>query len=81
MIVKKEVAACLSEQAAVNNHLHSKAYRKDPRMSSENLTEFIGEILLYLQLPLTDEQTQKGWLLFEALLMQYVELRISRGSL
>ena len=77
--MKTKKAAAVT--AAGINKLHSISYRKATPMSRSNLTEFIGEILLYLQLPLTDEQTQKGWLLFEALLMQYVELRISRGSL
>ena len=72
-VIKKAVH--LADGTAAKNELQHKSYQRIEPMSRSNLTEFIGELLLYLQLPLTDEQTQKGWLLFEALLVQYVELK------
>lgn len=56
---------------AGKSELRFEPYQKGKRLSSLKLQ--IGELLLFLQLPLTDEKIQKGWSLFEVLLRQYWE--------
>ena len=44
-------------------------------MSSSNLKESIGELLLYLQMPLSETGRQRYWQLFELELRQYADFR------
>lgn len=72
MIVKKEMAACLPEQAAVKNRLHEKQYQNSPPLSTLKLG--IGELLLF-----GNKQRGEFWRLFEVLLIQYIELKHLRN--
>jgi hypothetical protein len=77
---KKEVAACLPEQAAGKNHLQKETYGRATSMSRTNLKESVGTLLLYLQFPLTAEQQEKGLCLFEVLLTRYLEAKRLGGG-
>jgi len=67
-----EKAAC-SKQAAGKNESHNKLYQKAAPLSSLKMR--IGELLLYLQNPLTQNKQQDCWQRFDHLLRQYVSLR------
>ena len=63
MTLKKEVAACLPEQAAGKNHLQRKTYQK--AMPVSRLKLVLGELLLF-----GNKKRSEFWPLFEALLVQ-----------
>jgi hypothetical protein len=71
----KKAAAVTATEIQYNQ---TESYRKDQRQSS--LKDSIGEFLLYLQFPLEIKQLQKGWSLFEILLLQYIELKCSEDA-
>jgi hypothetical protein len=54
------------------------AREDDPERRSENLKEEVGELLLYLQSPLTEEQQKKYWRIFELKLREYLALKYPR---
>jgi len=68
MIVKKEVAACLPEQAAGTNQLQNISYLKATSISSRNLQDQIGLLLWFLCSPISKKQIEAGYQLLEILL-------------
>ncbi|MFC1781113.1 hypothetical protein ACFLZ8_02480 [Planctomycetota bacterium] len=73
MKAQKETAARLGQQAARKTKLQKSSYQRNKPMSSSNLKESLGELLLYLQTPIGRNKKQKGYSLLEILLMQYIE--------
>ena len=57
------------------NKLQIKSYRGIPKMSTTNLKESIGEILLF-----GDKRQKSYWPLLDVMLRQYVCLRISQNG-
>jgi len=45
--------------------------------SKSNIKEQLGELLLYLQRPLSETDRQRYWQLFEANLRAYLDLKLS----
>jgi len=54
------------------------AREDEPERRSENLKEEVGELLLYLQSPLTEEQQKSYWGMFEWKLREYLALKYPR---
>ena len=61
--------------AARRNELHCRTYRKATPMSTTNLKDEIGLLLLFLCSPISHQQRAAGWSLFEVLLAQYLEMK------
>lgn len=80
MIVEKGTAAHLSQQTAEKTDLHKTSYKKAATLSI-NLKQEIGELLFCLQFPVEQRFSWIGWGIFEKMLRQYVDLRISGGNL
>ncbi len=80
MIVEKGTAAHLSQQAADQTKLLKESYLNSASLSS-NLKREIGELLFCLEFPVGQELCCIGWGIFEKMLRQYVDLRISGGNL
>jgi hypothetical protein len=66
--------------AAGNSKQQNKAYPSAESLSSRNLRQEIGILLLCLQFPVGRELSQIGWTLFERLLRRYVSRRISQSA-
>ena len=49
--------------------------RKIKRQTSEDLKERLGELLLYLQSPLTEDERKKCWRTFELKLREYLSIK------
>jgi len=73
MLNKKDKAAHCAQQAAQTNNQQYKAYRNSVSVSRAKLE--VGELLLTLQTPLSQEQQKKYWQLFGVMLRQYVDLK------
>ena len=74
-IIKK--AVCFAGRAAKQNEPYRKSYLKAALLSI--LKEQVGELLLYLQTPLPQNEQQNYWQVFESCLRQYIDLRFCEG--
>jgi len=77
MNTQNKMAACVSAQTADKNESHCKTYLKAAPLSS--IKEQIGQLLLYMQTPLPQNEQQKYWQIFESFLRRYVDLRFFEG--
>jgi hypothetical protein len=73
MNVQNETAANVSAQTAVKNKTYKESYRKSALLSS--LKEQIGQLLVYMQTPLSKTEKRYCWRLFEANLRQYYAVK------
>ena len=69
-IMQTEIKKAAGRTAAGQNKLTRTSYQRIKPMSSSNLKESIGELLLYLQTPIGRNKKQKGYSLLEILLTQ-----------
>ena len=79
MLGNKDKAATSAEATAQNYNRLKKSYRNCAPRSSANLKEKIGQLLLYMQTPLPQNEQQKYWQIFESFLRRYVDLRFFEG--
>jgi len=77
MSTQNKMAACVSAQTADKNESHCKTYLKAAPLSS--IKEQIGQLLLYMQIPLPQNEQQKDWQVFESCLRRYVDLKYFEG--
>jgi hypothetical protein len=77
MSTQNKMAAYVSAQTADKNESHYKAYPKAVLLSSLKMQ--VGELLLYLQTPLPQNEQQNYWQVFESCLRRYIDLRFCEG--
>ena len=77
MLSTKRKAATSAEATAPKYNRLSQSYQDSASTSREKLQ--IGTLLLALQRPLSHKQQKICWVLFEALLRQYLDMKISGG--
>ena len=77
---KKDRTVATPIATAQNYNQLNGTYQNCAPRSSENLKEQIGELLLHLQTPLSQQQRQKGWELFAPMLRRYVDLKTCGGT-
>lgn len=65
--------------AQPNNQLYE-SYRNPAPKASENLKEKIGSLLLHLQSPLSQDEQEKCWTLFDLTLRCYLDLKFCGGQ-
>ena len=79
MLSERQQAVTSAEATAQNYNRLSKSYQDCAPKSSGNLKEKIGELLLYLQDPLSQHQRQKCWTLFDLMLRCYLDIKFCGG--
>jgi hypothetical protein len=73
---KKRAVRSADRAAQALNHFDI-SYQKDSKLSSLKLQ--VGELLLYLQTPLPQNEQQNYWQVFESCLRRYIDLRFCEG--
>lgn len=80
MTMEKVKAVALP--TAQENNQHNKGYHSSSDMSSSKIcqrfSEQLGELLLFLQMPLNQAQQENCWCLFEVRLREYLDLRLCK---
>lgn len=80
MITERQQAAAIA--TAQKNNQHNKEYYSSSDMSSSKIcqrfSEQLGELLLFLQMPLNQAQQENCWCLFEVRLREYLDLRLCK---